>query len=139
MLILHLTLSTTLRHWGNQLNNQVDEEPIEEITVEQLHQIMDQGIVLIDVREEYEFNEVRADGAKLLPLDQVPATTELLPRDKTIFIICASGNRSMVACEYLRSQGFTTTNIIGGTIAWNLAGYKVSTGSATEVELFGNS
>ena len=134
----HLTLSTTLRHWENQLNSQPDIEPIEEITVEELHQIIDQDVVLIDVREEYEFLEVRADGAKLLPLDQVPISTGVLPHDAMIYIICASGNRSMVACEYLRSHGFDTTNVIGGTIAWNLAGYRVNSGPAADVELFGN-
>jgi len=120
------------------LNSQPDKEPIEEITVEELHQIIDQDVVLIDVREEYEFLEVRADGAKLLPLDQVPISTGLLPHDAMIYIICASGNRSMVACKYLRNHGFDTTNVIGGTIAWNLAGYRVNSGPAADVELFGN-
>ncbi|MFL2697124.1 MAG: rhodanese-like domain-containing protein [Acidimicrobiales bacterium] len=112
----------------------VDKPLVSEITVEELKKIADESIV-IDVREEYEFIEVRATGVKILPLEQIPDATSSLPKEKQIFIICASGNRSMVACEYLNSKGFDAVNVIGGTIAWNAAGYPVSRGpfEATEV------
>tara|TARA_B100000953_G_C17893734_1_gene382120 strand:+ start:358 stop:723 length:366 start_codon:yes stop_codon:yes gene_type:complete len=118
------------------LNNQSDEQAIKEISVAQLNDLVDHNVTLVDVREEYEFVEIRADGAKLLPLDQIPKVSESLPSDEAIYIICASGNRSMVACEYLSARGFSAVNIIGGTIAWNLAGYKVNSGPVDQSEIF---
>ena len=108
---------------------------VNEITVEGLKEIADESIV-IDVREEYEFIEVRATGVKLLPLEQIPDASSTLPKEKQIFIICASGNRSMVACEYLNSKGFDAVNVIGGTIAWNAAGFPVRSGPFEDTEVF---
>ena len=108
---------------------------VKEITVEDLKEIADESIV-IDVREEYEFIEVRATGVRLLPLEQIPDAASTLPKEKQIFIICASGNRSMVACEYLNSKGFDAVNVIGGTIAWTAAGYPVSRGPFEHTEVF---
>ena len=134
MRIHNLTLSNTPRTWRELLSEGMDKPFVKEITVEELKEIADESIV-IDVREEYEFIEVRAIGVKLLPLEQIPDAASSLPREKQIFIICASGNRSMVACEYLNSRGFDAVNVIGGTIAWNAAGYPVSRGpfEGTEV------
>ena len=134
MRIHNLTLSNTPRTWRELLSEGMDKPLVKEITVEELKEIADESIV-IDVREEYEFIEVRAIGVKLLPLEQIPDAASSLPKEKQIFIICASGNRSMVACEYLNSKGFDAVNVIGGTIAWNAAGYPVSRGpfEATEV------
>ena len=113
----------------------MDKPSVNEITVENLKEITDESIV-IDVREEYEFLEVRATGVKLLPLEQIPDAASNLPKEKQIFIICASGNRSMIACEYLNSKGFEAVNVIGGTIAWNAAGYPVSRGPFEHTEVF---
>ena len=117
------------------MNEGIEKPMVKEITVEELKEIADESVV-IDVREEYEFIEVRATGAKLLPLEQIPDAVTALPKEKQIYIICASGNRSMVACEYLNSKGFDTVNVVGGTIAWNAAGYPVSRGSFEETEVF---
>ena len=135
MRIHNLTLSNTPRTWRELLSEGVDKPLVSEITVEELKKIADESIV-IDVREEYEFIEVRATGVKILPLEQIPDATSSLPKEKQIFIICASGNRSMVACEYLNSKGFDAVNVIGGTIAWNAAGYPVSRGPFEDTEVF---
>ena len=78
----------------------MDKPFVKEITVEELKEIADESIV-IDVREEYEFIEVRAIGVKLLPLEQIPDAASSLPREKQIFIICASGNRSMLSLIHI--------------------------------------
>ena len=135
MPIHNLTLSNTLRPWRELLSEGIGKPLVNEITVEDLKEIADESIV-IDVREEYEFIEVRATGVKLLPLEQIPDAASTLPKEKQIFIICASGNRSMVACEYLNSKGFDAVNVIGGTIAWNAAGYPVSRGPFEHTEVF---
>jgi len=67
MPIHNLTLSNTLRTWRELLSEGMGKPLVKEITVEDLKEIADESIV-IDVREEYEFIEVRATGVKLLPL-----------------------------------------------------------------------
>jgi rhodanese-related sulfurtransferase len=109
---------------------------IEEITVAELQKLGSENILVIDVREEEEFLEVRAAGAILLPLDQVPENAETLPKGERIYIICASGNRSMVACEYLSDRGYSPVNIIGGTKAWMSAGNDVITGPISDSSYF---
>ena len=117
------------------MSEEHDKPLVNEITVEELQAISGETLI-IDVREEYEFIEVRAEGAKLLPLEQVPEAVDSLPAEKQFYIICASGNRSMVACEFLNAKGFDSVNIIGGTIAWNAAGYSVNHGPIRDNEVF---
>ena len=115
------------------MNDELDKPTVAEISVEELRGISE--CLVIDVREEYEFVEVRAKGAKLLPLEQVPLSLDSLPKDRIIYVICASGNRSRVACEYLDKHGFDSVNVIGGTIAWNTSGYSVNRGPIDDGEV----
>lgn len=109
---------------------------IEEITVDELQKLGSKDILVIDVREEEEFLEIRAAGAILLPLGQVPENIETLPKNEKFYIICASGNRSMVACEFLRDRGYSPVNIVGGTKAWMSAGNDVITGPISDSSYF---
>ena len=79
------------------------EHPLEltEITIEELASMDLKDICLIDVREEYEFIEMRVPGAELLPLGEVPENLEKFPMDEPVYLICATGNRSRVAGDYL--------------------------------------
>ena len=67
------------------MNETVEKPMVKEITVEELKEIADESVV-IDVREEYEFIEVRATGAKLLPLEQIPDAVTALPKEKQIYL-----------------------------------------------------
>lgn len=76
--------------------------------------------VLLDVREPYEFDLARIDGADLIPLGQLPARVNELDRSKEIFVMCHSGIRSEQAAEFLRSVGFSkVANVTGGIDAWS--------------------
>jgi len=84
------------------------------------------NVVLIDVREPFEYSAGYISGAKLIPLGQVPARVDEIPRDKTVIVTCRSGNRSGQAANYLRQQGFTNVhNMAGGVIAWQQAGFPL--------------
>jgi rhodanese-related sulfurtransferase len=98
-----------------------------DITVEELKARMDAGekLHLIDVREEYEFDEFNI-GALLIPLgalaDRLDEIEDL--KNEEILIHCRSGARSGRAKEYLISEGFTNVrNVVGGMLAWQAAGY----------------
>ena len=92
------------------------------IDVHALQQKMASGqpFLLLDVREPYEFEIARIDGADLIPLGELPARLQELDRSKEIFVICHSGMRSERAAEFLRSAGFPeVANVAGGIDAWS--------------------
>ena len=98
-----------------------------DITIEELKERMDKGekLNLIDVRDEYEFDEFNI-GAKLIPLGELPDRLEEINawKEEEILVHCRSGARSGRAKEYLASEGFTNVrNVLGGMLAWQAAGY----------------
>jgi rhodanese-related sulfurtransferase len=98
-----------------------------DITIEELKERMDKGenLNLIDVREEYEFDEFNI-GATLIPLGELPDRLVEIEawKDQEILIHCRSGARSGRAKEYLTSEGYTNVrNVLGGMLAWQAAGY----------------
>jgi rhodanese-related sulfurtransferase len=75
---------------------------------------------LIDVRTAEEFEMDHAEGARLVPLDELARRlVELPPREKPVMFICAGGSRSQSAAEYLAGQGWQDVSAVaGGTAAW---------------------
>jgi len=97
---------------------------IEEISVTELYDQMAAGtdLVLVDVREQNEYDYAHIDGAILLPLSELMTRyTELEPhRDKLIVAHCHHGARSAQAIGFLQSNGFTKLkNLAGGIDAWS--------------------
>jgi rhodanese-related sulfurtransferase len=81
------------------------------------------GAVLIDVREPDEWRAGHARGARHIPLAQLPASLDDLPREAPVYLICATGNRSRNAAAFLQKNGFSRpVNVRGGTVAWQRAG-----------------
>jgi adenylyltransferase/sulfurtransferase len=77
-------------------------------------------VVLIDVREPYEWNAGHLDQATHIPLAQVPQRLAEIPKDREVVMICRSGGRSAHAQEHLiRQHGYTRVkNLIGGMQRW---------------------
>lgn len=72
---------------------------------------------LLDVREEYEYQEGHVKGAVNLPLREILSQKDSLPKDKDIYVYCRSGHRSADAVNFLKSLGFEKVhNIEGGFI-----------------------
>jgi rhodanese-related sulfurtransferase len=83
--------------------------------------------IIIDVREDNEWNTVHIPGAIHIPLAQLSTRlTELQPYKNTAIITqCRSGARSAKALDILKSAGFShVQNMEGGLIAWHKAGLK---------------
>ncbi len=81
------------------------------------------GALLVDVREQGEYDQIHAEGATLLPLSEFEARYAELPKDRPLVMICRSGARSARAGEYLLTNGYgDVTNLAGGTQAWAEAG-----------------
>lgn len=77
-------------------------------------------VQVIDVREAMELAEGKIPGAKHIPLGQIPQRMHEISRDKAAVIVCRSGSRSHMACEFLASNGFSNVhNMLGGMNAWS--------------------
>src|SRR5436189_1236249 len=99
-----------------------DEETISEMTPHTVRRRIDAGepFELIDVREPFEHEIGRIDGAKLIPLGEISERTDELPRDRPIVVHCHSGRRSAEAVRLLQQRGFGNIyNLEGGIDAWS--------------------
>ncbi len=83
------------------------------------------GVTLIDVRSPGEYADAHVDGSANIPLQTIPQAIERLRAMPNLHLICASDNRSGIACEFLASAGIPATNVEGGVIAWHSAGFPL--------------
>jgi len=98
------------------------------ILVDDLHHRLQaqQPSFVLDVREPWEYAEGHVPGAQLVPLGELEDRVAELPRDRPVYPICHSGQRSLAAAAFLLSQGFSeVSNVDGGTSAWIERGFAV--------------
>ncbi len=82
-------------------------------------------MTLIDVRSPAEYADAHIEGSENIPLQTIPGAIERLRAMQNPCFICASGNRSSAACEFLASEGMLATNVEGGVGAWYNAGFPL--------------
>ena len=73
---------------------------------------------VLDVREPEEVAEWAIPGSSNLPVRELANRLGELPRDREVIVVCASGNRSAVAADFLAGQGVRVANLRGGMAAW---------------------
>lgn len=85
-----------------------------------------EDVVVLDVREQWEYDEGHIPGVTLIPMGEVANRLAEIPTDKEVIVTCRSGNRSGQITDFLRQQGFDNVhNMDGGILAWEAAGYDV--------------
>lgn len=83
---------------------------------------LEEGAILLDVREAHEWQGGHAPQAKHVPLGELERKLSQLPKEKTIIVTCASGMRSRTASKVLLANGFPRVlNLSGGMSAWRTA------------------
>lgn len=90
--------------------------------------IQGQGAVILDVREQKEYDAGHVPNSIFIPLGQLESRLDEINahRNQTIVIICHGGKRSATACMHLRNHDFKQPlNIAGGILAWKKAGLPV--------------
>ena len=94
----------------------------QQITAEEAKKIVDSGEehIILDTREQDEFNEGHIPGAILIPYTEIEnKAEEMLPdKDAQILVYCRSGRRSKIASESLAKLGYTNVKEFGGIIEW---------------------
>ena len=92
----------------------------DEISVQELSEILekDSTAVLIDVREQEEFDEVNLSGI-LIPMSEFQDRFAEIPKEDTVYVYCRSGRRSRTAIEFLKTKGYSNCmNVTGGILSW---------------------
>ena len=93
-----------------------------QITPQEAKSIMDseKDFVILDTREQYEFDEGHIKNAILIPYTEIEARAEneLPNKDQLILVYCRSGRRSKIAAQSLADMGYTNVKEFGGIIDW---------------------
>jgi rhodanese-related sulfurtransferase len=94
----------------------------QQITQEEAKAMMDsQEVIILDVREQDEYDSGHIPGAVLLPVGTIDDTTaaQVIPeKDSTVLVYCRSGNRSKTASAALADLGYTNIYEFGGINTW---------------------
>jgi len=102
---------------------------IREVDVSGVPTAFDESVVLLDVRENDEWDRGHAAGAQHIPMGEVPARMAEIDPEATLFVVCHLGGRSMRVARYLAQNGYQPINVSGGMQAWSDAGRPVFTDS----------
>lgn len=79
------------------------------------------ALVVLDVREPWEFDLACVPNSTLVPLSTIPSAIHRLERDVEYIVLCHHGMRSEMAANFMRAQGFPRVrNLLGGIDAWSL-------------------
>ena len=102
-------------------------------TVEELQRNLAAGAAcqVIDVREFSEYEAERVSGASLMPLSQFAQHAGAVDAERTVYVLCRSGNRATQAAQQLVQRGHQDVRVVeGGVQAWAAAGFPLERGAA---------
>ncbi len=101
--------------------------PDAELSPERVADLLGRGeIELIDVREPYEHEAGRIEGARHIELERLASQAETIDRDRPVVFHCRLGARSGMATQAFRASGYDAHNMTGGIQAWADAGLPLT-------------
>ena len=107
---------------GETTGEEAAEITYQQITQEEAKNMMDtQAVIVLDVREQHEFDAGHIPGAILLPVGSIAeeAAAAVIPeKDSVVLVYCRSGNRSKTASASLVDLGYTGIYEFGGITTW---------------------
>ena len=122
ILPLFLLLLLLLTGCGETASNSSSEDGYQRISQEEAKEMIDtQDVIILDVREQDEYESGHIPGAVLLPVGTIDEETaaEVIPeKDSTVLVYCRSGNRSKTASSALTELGYTNIYEFGGINTW---------------------
>ncbi|AOW94050.1 sulfurtransferase [Rhodococcus sp. WMMA185] len=102
-----------------------------EIDLDQFAENWADGVPIIDVREPWEYATGHVPGAVLIPLGQLDSRTADISDGDVVYVICASGNRSVQGARIVEAAGRTAVSVAGGTSGWAALGRPLEAGGQT--------
>ena len=100
-----------------------------EVGLDELARSLEAGATVIDVRMPDEYEEMHVPGAVLIPLPELGTRAGEVPRGERVYVICASGGRSLAAASALNNAGWDTVSVAGGTKEWAAQGRPLRHGA----------
>ncbi len=113
----------------------MDDSAVPQTQVSDLPAEFGESVVLLDVREDDEWQRGHAPGAQHIPMGDVPARMAEIDPEKELYVICLAGGRSQRVSQYLQRNGYEPVNIDGGMRAWAQAGRPIVTDSGAPGEI----
>lgn len=107
----------------------MSDDSVPQVDVSEVPTVLDGSVVLLDVREDDEWQRGHAEGAQHIPMGDVPARLGEIDHDAPLFVVCHAGGRSQRVAQYLIREGYEPRNVSGGMLAWVGAGRPVVTDS----------
>ncbi len=102
--------------------NSMEQNSYQQITQDVAKEMMDAGdVVILDVREQYEYDAGHITGAVLLPVGSITedaAAAVIDDLETVVLVYCRSGNRSKTASQVLVDIGYTNVYEFGGINTW---------------------
>jgi rhodanese-related sulfurtransferase len=86
------------------------------------------GAVVLDVRNPDEYVAGHVPGAKLIPLGELAARQDEIPEGDPLYVVCASGGRSLAGAKAMLEAGYKAVSVAGGTKGWIEQGHPYVTG-----------
>jgi rhodanese-related sulfurtransferase len=81
---------------------------------------LDDKILFLDVREQWEYDTAHLAGSVLIPLREVPGNLQRIENSDQVIVFCHHGMRSLDAAAWLRSQGVESArSMAGGIDRWS--------------------
>jgi rhodanese-related sulfurtransferase len=97
-----------------------------EANADQAFELFQQGAVILDVRTQAEWDQYHAPNSVFIPIDQLPARLNEIPRERQIIVVCSSAQCSELGRDTLLSGGFTqVTSMTSSMQEWYLKGYPI--------------
>ena len=87
-----------------------------------------EGLHVLDVREQHEWDAGHIDGAQHIPLGDLGSRVDEVPADRQVLCVCHLGGRSAQAAVLLGRHGRDAVNLAGGMDAWSESGRPVVIG-----------
>jgi rhodanese-related sulfurtransferase len=100
-------------------------DAVQDVSAEEGRERVTAGALLLDVREADEWEAGHAPEAVWIPMGELSARVDELPRDTPIVAICRSGARSRTVAEALAGAGYDVVNLDGGMRSWAAEDYEV--------------
>lgn len=103
-----------------------DDARYTEARVTELHAVLDQQPVILDVRPEDAFASWRIEGSVNIPLDRLETAQTILDPTQPVWVLCRQGRISHDAAQQLLALGFQDVRHVGGgLLSWHARGFPV--------------
>ena len=93
-----------------------------EVAPDRATEMIREGVQLVDVRETYEHDAGRIEGARHIELERLAAHAETIDKDRPVLFYCRLGARSAMAAQAFRRAGYQAYTMTGGLTQWHSQG-----------------